>query len=143
GTAQPEREAARLVETLAQAVDFTHQRGILHRDLKPTNVLLTTDGTAKPTDFGLAKLLDANIGLTRPETRIGTPSSMSPAQAAGDAKNVGTPADVYSLGAILYELLAGRRPFLGATPLNTLEQVRPQEPVPLRRVRGCVSHDLE
>jgi tetratricopeptide (TPR) repeat protein/predicted Ser/Thr protein kinase len=143
GTAQPEREAARLVETLARAVHAMHQRGILHRDLKPTNILLTADGTPKITDFGLAKLLDADSGLTRSETLLGTPSYMAPEQAAGETKKVGVPADVYSLGAILYELLTGRAPFQGATPLSTLLQVRNQEPVPPRRLRPSVSLDLE
>jgi serine/threonine-protein kinase len=143
GTPQPEREAARLVETLARAVHYTHQHGILHRDLKPTNVLLTADGTPKITDFGLAKILDAGAGPTRSETLLGTPSYMAPEQAASDPKKVGAPADVYSLGAILYELLTGRAPFQGATPLAALEQVRTQEPVPPRRLRRSVSVDLE
>src|SRR5262249_18477210 len=85
GTAQPEREAAQLVETLARAVHYTHQHGILHRDLKPTNILLAADGTPKITDFGLAKILDAETGPTRSETVIGTPSYMAPEQAAGGA----------------------------------------------------------
>jgi len=143
GTAQPEREAARLVETLARAVHYTHQRGILHRDLKPNNVLLTADGTPKITDFGLAKILDVDGGPTRTATMLGTPSYMAPEQAAGDATKVGTLADVYSLGAILYELLTGRVPFQGRTPLLTLEQVRHQEPVPPRHWRRSVSPDLE
>jgi eukaryotic-like serine/threonine-protein kinase len=143
GTAQPEGEAARLVETLARAVHYMHQQGILHRDLKPNNVLLMADGTAKITDFGLAKILDADVGLTRTEALIGTPSYIAPEQAAGDAKQVGTSADVYSLGATLYELLTGRAPFQADTPLNTLEQVRTQEPVPPRRLRRSVSCDLE
>jgi serine/threonine-protein kinase len=143
GSAQPEREAAQLVETLARAVHAMHQRGILHRDLKPMNVLLTADGTPKITDFGLAKLLDADIGLTRSETMLGTPSYMAPEQAAGDTQKVGEPADIYSLGAILYELLTGRAPFQGATPLSTLLQVRTQEPFPPRRLRPSLSRDLE
>jgi eukaryotic-like serine/threonine-protein kinase len=143
GRAQTEREAAQLVETLARAVHAIHRRGILHRDLKPTNVLLTADGTPKITDFGLAKVLDADGGPTRTETVLGTPSYMAPEQAAGDGRKVGEPADVYSLGAILYELLTGRAPFHGATPLNTLEQVRTQEPVPPRRLRGSLSLELE
>jgi serine/threonine-protein kinase len=143
GTAQPEREAAGLVETLARAVHYTHQRGILHRDLKPTNVLVTADGTPKVADFGLAKVLDADGGPTRSETLLGTPNYMAPEQAAGNTKKVGASADVYSLGAILYELLTGRAPFQGPTPLHTLEQVRSQEPVPPRRRQRSVSVDLE
>jgi tetratricopeptide (TPR) repeat protein/predicted Ser/Thr protein kinase len=143
GTAQPEREAARLVETLARAMHYTHQRGILHRDLKPANVLLTADGTPKITDFGLAKVVDADHGPTRSEALLGTPGYMAPEQAAGDTSKVGAPADVYALGAILYELLTGRAPFQGATPLGILEQVRTREPVPPRRWRPSVSGDLQ
>jgi tetratricopeptide (TPR) repeat protein len=143
GSPQPELEAARLVETLARAVHYMHQRGILHRDLKPSNVLLMADGTLKVTDFGLAKLLDSDSGLSRSETLLGTPSYMAPEQAAGNTKKVGASADVYSLGAILYELLTGRAPFQGATPLGTLLQVRNQEAAPPRRFRRSVSLDLE
>jgi tetratricopeptide (TPR) repeat protein/predicted Ser/Thr protein kinase len=142
-TAQPEREAALLVETLARAMHHTHLCGILHRDLKPNNILLTADGTPKITDFGLAKFLDRGDGPTRADALIGTPNYMPPEQAAGDVKKIGVPADVYSLGAILYELLTGRAPFKGTTLLNTLEQVRTQEPVSPRRLRGPVSRDLE
>src|SRR5262245_17434671 len=92
GSAQPEREAARLVETLARAVQSMHRRGILHRDLKPNNVLLTADGTPKITDFGLAKFLDADIGPSRSEMLLGTPSYMAPEQ-AGDTRKVGASAD--------------------------------------------------
>lgn len=143
GTPQPEREAAQLVETLARAVHYTHQRGILHRDLKPNNILLTAEGLPKITDFGLAKVLDAELSPTRSETLLGTPSYMAPEQAGGESKKVGAPADVYSLGAILYELLTGRVPFQGTTLLSILEQVRTQEPLPPRRLRRSVSVDLE
>jgi tetratricopeptide (TPR) repeat protein len=143
GTPQPEREAAELLETLARAVHYMHQRGILHRDLKPSNVLLMDDGTPKITDFGLAKVLDADGGPSRSQALLGTPNYMAPEQAAGDTQKVGVSADVYSLGAILYELLTGRAPFQGATPLETLEQVRTREPVPPRRWRRSASRDLE
>jgi tetratricopeptide (TPR) repeat protein/predicted Ser/Thr protein kinase len=143
GSVLPERDAGRLVETLARAVHHTHQRGILHRDLKPSNVLLTADGAPKIADFGLAKMVDGGGGPTRTEALIGTPSYMSPEQAAGDTRNVGVRSDVYALGAILYELLTGRPPFRGDSPLSTLEQVRHEEPTPPRRVRRCVSRDLE
>jgi serine/threonine-protein kinase len=143
GTGQPEREAAQLVETLARAVHYTHRRGILHRDLKPNNVLLTADGTPKISDFGLAKVLDADAGLTRTATLLGTPSYMSPEQAAGETPRVGVPADVYGLGALLYELLTGLPPFQGDTFLGTLEQVRCHEPVPPRCRRAGLSPDLE
>ena len=144
GQAQPEHEAARLVETLARAMHHTHRHGILHRDLKPNNILLTADGTPKVTDFGLAKLMDDAGGPTRTESPIGTPNYMaSPEQAAGHSKKVGVTADVYSLGAILYELLTGRAPFRGTSVLNVLEQVRNQEPAPPRRFRSVSSPDLE
>jgi tetratricopeptide (TPR) repeat protein len=144
-TPQPEREAAHLVEALARAVHCAHRHGILHRDLKPHNVLLTTDGTPKITDFGLAKILDADshAGPTQSESLIGTPCYMAPEQAAGAAKQIGVPADVYSLGAILYEMLTGRPPFQGLTLLSILEQVRNREPTPVRRLRPRVSPDLE
>jgi tetratricopeptide (TPR) repeat protein len=143
GQTLPEREAARLVETLARAVHYTHQRGILHRDLKPANVLLTTDGTPKITDFGLAKLVDADHGPTRGEAFLGTPSYMAPEQAVGDTRKVGVPADVYALGAILYELLTGGPPFQGASPLGILEDVRSREPVPPRHRCRSLPLDLQ
>src|SRR5207248_6889470 len=124
GTAQPEQEAALLVETIARALHYIHQRGILHRDLKPNNILLTADGTPKITDFGVAKFVDRGGGPTRTEALIGTPNYMSPEQAAANSKKIGVPADIYALGAILYELLTGRAPFCGQSVLDTLEQVR-------------------
>jgi tetratricopeptide (TPR) repeat protein len=142
GAPQPGLEAARLVETLARAVHHIHEHGIVHRDLKPTNVLLTLDGTPKLSDFGLARLTDRD-GLTRSEAMIGTPSYMSPEQAGGDPRKIGVPADIYSLGAILYELLTGRVPFQGSTALETLAQVRTQEPLRPRRRQPSVSLDLE
>jgi tetratricopeptide (TPR) repeat protein len=143
GKPQPERDAAQLMEALARAVHYTHERGILHRDLKPNNVLLTAEGAPKITDFGLAKLVDADSKLSRSQAFLGTPSYMAPEQAAGDSKRVGATADVYSLGAIFYELLTGRPPFHGATPLSTMEQARNQDPVPPRRLRPSISRDLE
>jgi eukaryotic-like serine/threonine-protein kinase len=138
-----EREAARVVEAVARAVHQAHQRGVLHRDLKPNNVLLTDDGTPKVADFGLAKLVDQCGGPTRTESLLGTPGYMAPEQAAGDFRKIGVSADVYSLGAILYELLTGRPPFRGASQLETLEQVRIREPVPPTRLRRSISPDLE
>ncbi|QVL30298.1 protein kinase [Telmatocola sphagniphila] len=143
GVPQPPLTAASLVVVLAQAIQSAHDRGILHRDLKPANVLFAADGTPKVTDFGLAKLIDQDGGQTHTGTVIGTPSYMAPEQALGEAKRVGPPADIYALGAILYEVLTGRPPFRGATILETLDQVRSREPVSVRELNPAVPKDLE
>jgi WD40 repeat protein/tRNA A-37 threonylcarbamoyl transferase component Bud32 len=136
------QKAAQLVELLARAMHAAHQRGIIHRDLKPGNVLLTTDDVPKITDFGLAKRLDQDAGQTRTGTIMGTPSYMAPEQANG-VKDIGPAADVYALGAILYELLTGRPPFNAATPLDTILQVVNDEPVSPVRLNPRVPRDLE
>jgi tetratricopeptide (TPR) repeat protein len=166
GSPQPPREAARLVETLADAIHYAHQQGVIHRDLKPANVLLqraeskglgpadtahspqssprrtlTADLFAKVTDFGLAKLL-AGSHLTQSGHVLGTPSYMAPEQAAGKSGPTAA-VDVYGLGAILYEALTGRPPFLGATADATLALVREADPVPPRRLEPSVPRDLE
>jgi serine/threonine-protein kinase len=143
GTPQPARPAAQLVETLARAIHFTHERGVIHRDLKPANILLTPDGVAKITDFGLAKRVEAEDGQTRSGDIVGTPSYMAPEQAQGRTRDIGPAADVYALGAILYELLTGRPPFKAETPLDTMLQVRSEEPVPPRRLQPKMPRDLE
>jgi WD40 repeat protein len=143
GTPWPARRAAELVETLARGVHAAHQAGVVHRDLKPANVLLTADGIPKVTDFGLAKRLDVDTGQTQSGAIVGTPSYMAPEQAAGRPKDVGPAADVYALGAILYELLTGRPPFRAATPLDTVLQVVGDDPVPPRRLQPMVPRDLE
>ena len=135
-------EAARLVELLARALHAAHHKGVVHRDLKPANVLLTADGTPKVTDFGLAKRRDA-AGATASGQVMGTPSYMAPEQAEGKGKAVGPTADVYALGAILYECLTGRPPFRAATPLDTILQVVAEEPVPPRSLNAQVDRDLE
>jgi formylglycine-generating enzyme required for sulfatase activity/tRNA A-37 threonylcarbamoyl transferase component Bud32 len=141
GTPWEVRRAAALIETLAEAMQAAHTRGIVHRDLKPANVLLTEDGTPKITDFGLAKRLGVQ-GPTQTEAVLGTPSYMAPEQ-AGQQKAVGPAADVYALGAILYELLTGRPPFKAATPLDTMLQVVGEEPVAVRALQPKVPRDLE
>ncbi len=130
GTPLPPGQAAALVEQLARAIDAAHQQQVIHRDLKPANVLLTADGTPKITDFGLAKKLDEASGQTQKCAVIGSPPYMAPEQASGDNKSAGPAADVYALGAILYECLTGRPPFKGPTPVDTLRQVISDDPVP-------------
>ncbi|NQT15878.1 MAG: serine/threonine protein kinase, partial [Planctomycetes bacterium] len=170
GTPLLPRDAAELTEQLARAVDYAHQRGIVHRDLKPANVLLEQSGestaesqtqrgsssgvrrstiAARPsprpkiTDFGLAKQTESDSGQTRSGAIVGTPSYMAPEQAAGHTKEVGPLADVYSLGAILYETLTGRPPFKASTVVETLQQVTSQDPVPPTRFQTAVPRDLE
>jgi eukaryotic-like serine/threonine-protein kinase len=162
GTPLAARPAAELVETLARAVHHAHQRGILHRDLKPANVLLASGGrqppdrseesggsrpplaecTPKITDFGLAKFLKGGgAGLTDPGMILGTPSYMAPEQATG--REVGPAADIYALGAILYECLTGRPPFQGSSVMETLDLVRMQEPVAVHLLNPKVPRDLQ
>ena len=143
GTTWPARRAAELVEPLAGALAAAHGRGLVHRDLKPGNVLLQPDGTPKIIDFGLAKVLGADGRLTATDSVLGSPSYMAPEQAGGDAKTLGPAADIYSLGAILYELLTGRPPFRGATVLETLEQVKTAEPVSPSRLVPGTPQDIE
>ncbi len=136
-------EAARLIETLARAIHAVHQRGIIHRDLKPANILLTADGAAKIADFGLAKRLDEDQGLTETGAAMGTASYMAPEQAEGRKDRIGPLADVYALGAILYETLTGRPPFLAATRELTICQVLFDEPLPPSRLQADVPGELE
>jgi serine/threonine protein kinase len=144
GTPMRSRRAAELLETLARAVHHAHRREIVHRDLKPANVLLTRDGVPKVADFGLAKQLETEgEHLTRSGAIMGTPSYMAPEQAEGKTKHIGPAADVYALGAILYEMLTGRPPFRAETPLDTILQVVSEEPVPPRRLQSKVPRDLE
>jgi eukaryotic-like serine/threonine-protein kinase len=143
GTPWPARRAAELIEPLVRGVAEAHRLGIVHRDLKPGNVLLAADGTPKLTDFGLAKSLATDSGLTATDSIMGSPSYMAPEQAEGKTKQVGPHADVYALGAILYELLTGRPPFRGASVLETLEQVKTTEPVPPSQLVPRLPRDIE
>jgi WD40 repeat protein len=143
GTPMSPPQAARLVETLARAVHAAHQQNVIHRDLKPANVLLTADGTPKIADFGLSKQTDKGASQTQEGAVVGTPSYMAPEQAGGKVHEVGPAADVYALGAILYETLTGRPPFKAASSLDTLLQVMTQEPVPPARLQPVVPRDLE
>jgi WD40 repeat protein len=171
GDPQPVAPAVALVETLARAVHFAHQHHVVHRDLKPANILLQrkaevrspkSEGAGPPfgfgmsdsdfsledyepkmTDFGLAKRLDEQSSKTQSGEVVGTPSYMAPEQAAGKGRLVGPATDVYSLGAILYELLTGRPPFKGAAPVDTLVQVVHEEPLRPGRLRPGLQPDLE
>ena len=162
------RAAAQLVETLARTMEVAHQRGIVHRDLKPANILLAKLGSQssvvrnreidssslpadhwsrttvpKIADFGLAKRVDDDSSQTQSGAILGTPSYMAPEQAGGKNREIGPAVDIYSLGAILYELLVGRPPFKAGNPIDTVRQVIEQEPVPPRQLEPRVPHDLE
>lgn len=143
GTPMAPKLAAEMTQELAEAMFYAHERGVLHRDLKPANVLLTPYGKPKITDFGLAKLVGDDSSATGTGAILGTPSYMSPEQAKGETREAGPPADIYSLGAMLYDMLTGRPPFRGLTLLDTLQQVQNTEPVPPRRLQPAIPRDLE
>jgi serine/threonine protein kinase/WD40 repeat protein len=172
GEPQTPESAAAMAEVLARAIQSAHEKGIVHRDLKPANVLLAIEGEGgsggmstmvgeapaevwrhlalrspqaafKITDFGLAKRVDDDSGRTLDGSVVGTPSYMSPEQSRGDTKLIGKCSDVWALGAVLYELLTGRPPFRGSTVLDTLDQVRSRDPVPVRELQPRVPADLE
>jgi eukaryotic-like serine/threonine-protein kinase len=143
GTPQPQRETAKIMSTLARAVHAAHEAGVLHRDIKPSNVLFDREGTPKIADFGLAKRMDVEEGETITGQVIGTPSYMAPEQARGWAREIGDAADIYSLGAILYEMMTGRPPIKGETQAETLKLVLEEDPVTPSHLRPKVSFDLE
>jgi eukaryotic-like serine/threonine-protein kinase len=137
------RRAARWLKTIAEAVQYAHGQGTIHRDLKPSNILIARNDQPRITDFGLAKSLKRESGLTVSGQVVGTPSYLSPEQASGKRVSVGTAADVYGLGALLYFLLTGRAPFTGETIETTLNQVLNQDPVSPRWLNPSVRRDLE
>lgn len=137
------RQAVELLVKIARAVHHAHQRGILHRDIKPGNILLDAKGEPLLTDFGLAKLVERDGLLTRTIAMLGTPSYMSPEQAQGESKHLTTAVDVYGLGAVLYELLTGRPPFAGGTTLETVRQVLESEPIRPSILKPGTDRDLE
>ena len=144
GTPQPTHWAAELVETLARAIHSARELGVVHRDLTPSNVLLTALDVPKIPDFGLAKLLTGGgVPHTQTGALLGTPSFMAPEQAAGKHSAIGPATDVYALGAILYDTLTGRAPFVAATPLETARQVQNDEPILPSRLRPKLPADLE
>ena len=138
------RDAAQLLIQVARALHFAHQNGVVHRDMKPANVLLDTDGVPKVADFGIAKRLKENTQLTVSGAVIGTPTYMAPEQAKGTSRHVGPAADIYSLGAILYEMLAGRPPFLPDDSETAITvRVLTEDPVSPAWHRPEIPRDLE
>jgi CubicO group peptidase (beta-lactamase class C family)/tetratricopeptide (TPR) repeat protein len=139
----PAREAAELIRRVSEAIDYAHRRGVIHRDLKPANILLDRGVNPRVTDFGLAKKVQGDSGLTGSGQIMGTPSYMPPEQAGSRRGDIGPAADVYALGATLYALVTGRPPFQAATAMDTVLQVIGDEPVPPRRLNAAVERDLE
>ncbi|QDU30156.1 Serine/threonine-protein kinase PknB [Anatilimnocola aggregata] len=143
GQPVPQRRAAELTLALARGVQHAHDKGIVHRDLKPGNVLIHSDGTPKIADFGLAKHVQGNPTHTMTGAIIGSPTYMAPEQAAGNSAEIGPATDIYALGVILYEMITGKPPFTGDSVIETIQQVREQDPLPPRLVQPKLHRDLE
>jgi len=137
------KKAAELMVPIARAVEAAHRRGIIHRDLKPHNIMLDPEGRPRVMDFGLAKPILNGSKVTMTGTVMGTPAYMSPEQAQGREREVDHRTDLFSLGATLYELLTGRAPFRGTTPLETLTAVVQERPVPPRKLAPTTPKPLE
>src|SRR5262249_37887325 len=137
------RRAAEMTATLASAVQFAHQSGFVHRDLKPANILLAADGTPKISDFGLVRPIDGERQITRTGARMGTPGYMAPEQALGDVRAIGPGVDVYALGAVLYEMLTGHRPFEGESVVEVEQKLLTEDPTPPSRWNANVPRDVE
>src|SRR6266852_6397931 len=136
------RRAAELLVKIARTVQFAHERGILHRDIKPGNILLDRQGEPHLTDFGLARLIEQESTVTNSFDVLGTPSYMSPEQAAGRVKELTSAADVYALGAVFYQMLTGQPPFAGGTTYETIRLVLETEPRNPRLINPKVDRDL-
>ena len=143
GTAQPVRETAKLLAVLARAVQSAHRNGIVHRDLKPANILLTDDGIPKISDFGLARRVDADDGLTLSGATIGTPNYMAPEQFAGALAPIGPAVDIYALGAMLYEMLTGDPPFRRKSAPELQRRLASVEALPPSKANAKVPGDLD
>jgi WD40 repeat protein len=139
----PSRQAARYTQAIAEAIHYAHQQGVLHRDLKPSNILIDENDQPRITDFGLAKRVRADFGLTVTGQLLGSPSFMPPEQTSGKSAKIGPPGDVYGIGAILYDLVTGRPPFQAETIDAVLVQLREADPVAPRLLNPSVSPDLE
>ena len=139
----PQREAARLMAYVARAIHHAHEQGILHRDIKPSNIIIGADGRPLVTDFGLAKIIDAGNSLTNTGSILGTPSYMSPEQAAGRGASTGPAADIYSLGTVLYHALTGRPPFIASSPIEMALKIIEHDPPLLRLLEPSIDRDLE
>ena len=139
----PPREAAELIGKISETIAFAHKQGVIHRDLKPGNVLLDRNGEPKVTDFGLAKRVQSDSDLTATGQILGTPGYMPPEQASGDTASITPSADVYALGAILYALLTGRPPFQADNPIDVVKQVLEREPISPRLLAPTLNRDLE